>query len=134
MKNLILILAMISMSGCGSDSGDGSTTIGETCGKDITSAWETRATEPIDFAIDFSDFTIGFTKAMDLEFASGEVCRFDTKIEGTDCSGEIKTSNASYIGGGSGDPGCSDFNGTREYDINIITMEMCLNNDCTDFR
>lgn len=136
MKKVILFLSVLILSACGSDGGGGGdAAIGGTCGKDITSLWETQSTEAIQSSIDLSGFTIGFTRTTEIVFDSGERCEIDARITGSDCSGEIEVSNSTYVGGGSGDPGCASFDDDYSFEIGVTMMELCDGAlSCTGFE
>jgi hypothetical protein len=135
-KKVLLVLGVLGLSACGSDGGGGGGAVtGDTCGKDITSSWETQSTEAIQSSIDLSGFTIGFTRTTEIVFDSGERCEVDARITGSDCSGEIEVSNSAYVGGGSGDPGCASFDDDYTFEIGVTLMDLCDGAlSCTRFQ
>lgn len=124
-KRAILFLILIGLSACGGGDGGGSAIVRETCTKGITSDWETQGGQSVDASLDLSSFTIGSIRSVELVFSGGEVCDLDIRILGGECSGELEVSGSTYTGGGGGDPGCSDFNGTQEYNIPVFLLEIC---------
>lgn len=133
MKRILLIIVSIGLAACGS-SGDGSGAVAETCGKDITSSWETRSFEAIQSSLDLSSHFIGTTRGTSIVFAGGETCTVDVKLTGSDCSGEALVTNALYAGGGSGDPGCDDLEETYSYSVGVLFLSLCVDGDCTEFE
>jgi hypothetical protein len=133
----MLIFALVfCLVGC-NESGGGGGSSSSSCDKGIISNWFLKSDSNVNF--DFSASSFDEQSAYSIVFGDGAECNLDLTIQGSTCSGSLVSENSSYVGGGSGDPGCSYFNQTFSYSISGETATFCdegatSDDDCSDYE
>lgn len=130
-KLLSIFFVCLILMGCNSKK-EGETPIA--CSKTVTSEW---TSSDIGVTFDLSSFQMGVIGSTLFNYVGGEVCDVSLRITGNDCSGSFIITGGTYQGGGSGDPGCADLSGIKDYSISGIRMRYCNANDnidCDEFE
>jgi hypothetical protein len=134
MKNvLISMIAMLAVA-CGSSGGGGSSAAAVTCGsKALATPWTGQY-----YAFDLTGVTTdGHLYTGTVLHVSGAKCNGNLAITGNDCSGTYTTSNSTYGGGGTSDPGCASLNGTYNYtktSDNVLKLCNATTGSCLSYQ
>ena len=130
LKSLVIFLAVVGLSGCGSDSGGTAVA----CTKGITSSWSAVG---VNFEMDLRAATIGFTRDYEIAFSNGASCAIEGKLTGQECAGSIVVSDSVWNNDGPSDPGCNSLARTSTFTISGASMVACdlINTtECTSYE
>lgn len=120
MKTLLGTLALALLAGCGKSGG--SSDAAAQCGsKPLASAWTLNGTSQVSLV----GLTLGQPTSLFIQVSGGAMCQMDFQANGSECSGTMIIANATYTGGGSGDPGCSSLNGVSTYTKSDGGLSIC---------
>lgn len=131
MKLLIAAASTLLLAGCGNDSGGGGGSSAKSCTKDVFSYW-THMDGLADYDLRDMEFDTEYVYVVAL--TTGETCEMDIVTTGANCSGTITTTNATYVGGGSGDPGCATLDGVTSYSINSSNLLTACDDGCEQYE
>lgn len=115
---------------CGSDNDDDDDGVQQAQEKDLFSRW----IRPDGFFLDLRNGRFNIPFPMTFFFQSGASCQCNFIITGTQNSGEAQTSSCTYIGGGSGDPGCFQLNESATYTKDESELRVCDPGGCESYR
>jgi hypothetical protein len=143
MKNSIgFVLICLGLAACGSSGGGaGSPASAASSNKSLFSKWIPTNSQ----SGTYLDLTNGsFSQAFSLIYTvsvSGNTnaqCQCETSLTGNQSSGTFVEQGCSYIGGGSGDPGCSQLDTAGLYSNNGTQLQICSgagsSQTCTNYN
>jgi len=128
MSRILLVLFAILLSACGKDGGSSSG--GESCGsKALFSQWS-YISQGNPIVLDLTGIVLNKPFLYQVVAGGGETCQMELTFTGTECTGVETVANSTYTGGGAGDPGCVNFNGTETYTKSSSGLTLCENGNC----
>lgn len=113
MKKLIFIAIAALASACAKPSGSSEPTVAASCGEKLLKSRWTHPTYLI--VMDLTSAKSGEPLTIALAFSGGATCTAKMTFTGVECAGSYAVTEATYAGGGAGDPGCADLNASGNY-------------------
>jgi len=127
-RGVILIIVCLGAltTGCGSDGGSSDAGCGS---KNLFSNWTLGAV-----TLSFAGMDFDSIYSYQVQFSGGEICEMDVQFSGTQCSGSTSVTNAAYVSGGAGDPGCAAFDGPSTFTKSAAGLELCDVSGCNTLQ
>lgn len=123
MRTFLIIILALCLSACGSDDSESQTS--------IFSLWSNQSGSWPD--LDLTGGTYNAPLLFELSFESGAICQCTLEFTGNESAGTFQTSSCAYLSGGSGDPGCTAFQGIYNYQrVSGSVLEACGPDDIND--